>query len=117
MLHRRLYALSAILRAWWLAVRPPGDGLPDREVYALQGVDRFSTGPEFHRTGRRRWRSLARWAQHLRQWWPARLVTGDTWRKRVRSLLLGFVAAAGEGGEVGVRSLALDRHVACGALR
>lgn len=110
---RHLYALRSILRAWWLARRP--DPAADGEVYALVGVDRLASGSETHRTGRRRWRSLARWAAKLEQWWPTIAVHGETWRERTTALLRGFVAHAGEA-EPSVVEAAVARHVGRGAL-
>lgn len=102
------YTLLAIVNAWRLASRRPvGEGLDDAAVYAHQGVDRLS--PEGGRGGATRWRSLARWADQIGVWWPARAVAGSTWRQRVGSLLAGFIAE----GDLTERALA--SHAACGA--
>ena len=114
-LPRHLYSLFAIVFAWWLAVSPPlGVGLGDDAVYARQGVDRLTVGAETHRTGRRRWRSLARWAAKLGYGWPTRAVAGSTWRARVASLLASFVAEAGEVTAAAVISCAVRGHVGSG---
>jgi len=101
-LPRCAYSLFAIVFAWWSACKPPiGQGRDDPAVYALQGVDRAVSNepnakPEsVHRSGRPRWRGLARWAAKIREWWPGRAVAGTTWRERVGSLLAGFAAEAG----------------------
>ena len=115
-LPRHLYSLYAIVTAWWLAARPPvGEGLDDEEVYSRQGVDRRVEGPETHRTGKRRWRSLARWAARIEAWWPGRTVFGFTWRERVTSLLVGFSAEASEAGLAGVMARAVASHASAGA--
>jgi hypothetical protein len=92
-----------------------GRGLDDLAVYAHVGVDRLARTPEIHRTGRRRWRSLARWASKLSQWWPTTAVSGTTWRDRVAALLIGFVAHAGEA-ERAVVEAAVARHAGRGAV-
>lgn len=113
LLPRHLYSLFAIAHALWLAVPSPiGRGLHDEAVYALQGVDRL-TAPDRCRTGRRRWRSLARWTASAAKWWPTVAVAGTTWRARGASLLVAF-AAAGEAPAAVVRS-AVDRHAGRGA--
>ncbi len=99
LLPRCVYSLFAIVTAWWLAISSPfGAGLPDDAVCARQGVDRLACGRETHRTGRRRWRSLARWAGRIQQWWPSRATSGTTWRAQVTSLLIGFGTQLGEDG-------------------
>lgn len=114
-LRRYLYALASILRAFWLAIPPPlGAGLADVAVYAQVGVDRLSRDVERHRTGRRRWRSLARWASKLTLWWPTAAIAGTSWRSRTQSLLTGFVAVAG-GAQAAVVEAGLARHVGRGA--
>jgi len=113
---RHLYSLLAILAAWWLSVEPPvGKGLDDKEVYARQGVDRLTTGPEKNRTGKPRWASLSRWAAKIGTWWPGRAEVGATWRARVSSLLAGFVAEAGKAGFVGVLNRAVASHASAGS--
>jgi hypothetical protein len=116
-LPRHLYSLLAVVAAWWHRVEPPlGGGLDDEAVYVRQGVDRWPQGTEEHRTGRRRWRSLARWAAKVGAWWPGRAVAGSTWRARVASLLAGFAAEAGEAGLSGVMARAVASHVGAGAV-
>lgn len=113
---RYLYSLLAILAAWWFSVEPPlGEGLDDEEVYARQGVDRRASGSETHRTGKRRWPSLPRWAAKIESWWPGRAVVGNTWRARVSSLLAGFSAEASEAGFTGVLARAVSSHASAGA--
>jgi len=113
LLPRHLYSLFAIVHAFWLAVAPPlGSGLPDSEVCARQGVDRLAD--EGQRSGRRRWRSLARWAACARLWWPNVAIAGATWRARAASLIAAFVAA-GEAPAAVIRS-AVDRHAGRGAV-
>lgn len=120
-LPRCAYSLFAIVFAWWSACRPPmGQGLDDAAVYALQGVDRPTPGPEPEsrlraRSGVRRWRSLARWAAKIGEWWPGRAVAGATWRERAASLLVGFAAEAG-GADVGrLLTRAVAGHAGAGA--
>lgn len=121
LLPRLAYSLFAIVFAWWSACKPPiGQGRDDPAVYALQGVDRVTPGPERDsrlraRSGVRRWRSLARWAAKIGEWWPGRAVAGTTWRERVASLLTGFAAEAG-GADIG-RLLArgVASHAGAGA--
>lgn len=116
-LPRHLYSLLSIVAAWWHGVGPPlGEGLDDEAVYARQGVDRWPAGPEGHRTGRRRWRSLARWAAKISAWWPGRAVAGSTWRAQVASLLAGFAAEAGEAGLAGVLARAVASHAGAGTV-
>jgi hypothetical protein len=104
--------LFAIVHGFWLAVALPlGRGLQDSEVCARQGVDRLAD--EGHRSGRPRWRSLARWAACAEQWWPTVAVAGTTWRAGAASLLAAF-ASAGEAPAAVVRS-AVDRHAGRGA--
>jgi len=119
-LPRHAYSLFAIVFAWWCACRRPiGRGLDDPAVYALQGVDRPvrrkpDKRPEsVHRRGRRRWRSLARWAAKIGVWWPGRAVAGAIWRERATSLLAGFVGGAGE--DVARLLAALASHAGRGA--
>ena len=115
-LPRHLYSLFAIVHAWWLAgAAPIGRGLDDSAVCALQGVDRLPRAAETHRTGRRRWSSLARWATTIGQWWPTVAVAGVTWRARVGSLLVAFAAGAGEGPPAGLVRRAVRRHAGDGA--
>lgn len=112
---RHLYALGAILTAWLLALAQPlGEGLDQVAVYARQGVDRRAgvSSAELRRSGRRRWRSLGRWAARIETWWPARPVMGTTWRQTAHALLVGFVA--GGGGRDGLRSRALAAHASSG---
>lgn len=112
LLPRHLYSLFAIVHGFWLAAPAPlGCGLDDEEVYAHQGVDRLTA--DRHRTGVRRWRSLARWASCAGQWWPTVAIAGTTWRGRASSLLAAF-ATAGEAPAAVVRS-AVDRHAGRGA--
>lgn len=116
-LRRYLYSLAAILTAWLLAIRPPlGAGLDQEAVYARQGVDRRpgQTPGEKRRSGRRRWRSLMRWADQIAAWWPTRPVSGATWSATVEGLLLGFVA--GGGGWPGLRIRAVRAHAGGGAV-
>jgi hypothetical protein len=115
-LPRHLYSLFAIVHGFWLAVAGPvGAGLDDEEVYARQGVDRRPTDDaERHRTGVRRWRSLARWVARAAQWWPTVAIAGTTWRDRAASLLAAFVPS-GEAPAAVVRS-AVDRHAGRGAV-
>lgn len=114
-LPRHLYALAAILRAWFLAADPPlGDGLDDEAAYALVGVDRRAAGQERGRSGRRRWRSLRRWLRSAARWWPTRPLTGSTWRQQVAALLVGFLP--GEGGREGAIRRAVSAHVAGGTV-
>jgi hypothetical protein len=116
-LPRHLYSLFSIVSAWWQSLAPPGgEGLDDEAVNARQGVDCWPVGPEEHRTGRRRWRSLARWAAEIGAWWPGRAVAGSTWRARVASLLAGFAAEAGEAGLAGVLARAVASHAGAGAV-
>jgi len=113
MLSRRLYSLAAIVLAWFLAVdRPVGDGLDDKAVYALVGVDRWLEEQESGRSGRRRWRSLRRWVATTSQWWPTRPAIGTTWRERAASLIVGFLP--GDGGREGALRRAVSAHVAGG---
>jgi hypothetical protein len=114
-LRRYLYSLAAILTAWLLAIRPSlGDGLDQEAVYARQGVDRRPGQPprEKRRSGRRRWRSLMRWAEQIEAWWPSRAVQGATWSSRAEGLLLGFLA--GGGGRTGLRRRAIMAHAGGG---
>lgn len=114
-LRRYLYSLYAILTAWLLTIRPAlGEGLDQETVYARQGVDRRpgKPAPEARRSGRRRWRSLMRWAEQIEAWWPTRVVAGPTWSARAEGLLLGFVA--GGGGREGLRRRAIAAHVGGG---
>lgn len=112
-LARHRYTLSAILTAWCFAVaRPVGDGRPDEAVYALVGVDRRLPGPELHRSGGWRWRSLSRWTLAIARWWPSRPVVGHTWRQRAGALIAGFVP--GDGGRGGAIRRALAAHTAGG---
>ena len=114
---RHIYSLFAIVTAWWLGIGPPvGAGMDDVEVYARQGVDRPVTGPERHRTGKRRWSSLARWTARISTWWPGRAVVGATWRARVSSLLAGFAAEAGYAGLAGILARAVASHAGTGAV-
>lgn len=114
LLPRHLYALFAIVHAWWLAV-PLGEGLDDLAVCARQGVDRDRpTGPEVHRTGRRRWHSLRRWSARIETWWPTVPVAGGCWRERVGSLLVSFVATAVEAGPAGVVRCGVHRSAGLG---
>jgi hypothetical protein len=114
LLPRHAYSLFTIVLAWWLSGQR---GAHDEAVYALLGVDRRRPGPESrHRTGRRRWRSLARWARRIGEWWPGRAVAGTTWRERVASLLAGFAAEAREADLVGVIGRAVASHVDAGAV-
>jgi hypothetical protein len=113
LLPRHLYSLFAIVHALWLAVAPPiGQGRDDEEVYAHQGVDRLAA--DRHRTGVRRWRSLARWTMSADRWWPTLAVAGETWRDRATSLIAAFVSA-GEAPAAVARS-AVDRHAGRGAV-
>lgn len=113
-LPRHLYALAAIVSAWWLAApRPIGDGLHDEAVYAHVGVDRRADGGERGRAGRRRWRSLARWTRSMDRWWPTRPVRGATWRQRAGSLVVGFLH--GDGGRDAAIRRAVLAHTAGGA--
>jgi hypothetical protein len=113
-LERHRYALTAILTAWFLAVRPPiGDGHHDEAVYDLVGVDRRIPGPDPGRAGKPRWGSLARWAACISAWWPTRSTTGPTWRKRVVALLAGFIP--GDGGRDGAIRRAVVAHAAGGS--
>lgn len=113
LLPRHLYSLFAIVHAFWLAVPAPlGQGLRDGEVCAHQGVDRLPD--ERHRSGQRRWRSLARWAACAGQWWPTVAIAGTTWRRRAALLIAAFVPA-GEAPAAVIRS-AVDRHAGRGAL-
>jgi hypothetical protein len=115
-LPRHLYSLFAIVHAWWLATAAPlGCGLDDRAVCARQGVDRLPMATERHRTGRRRWSSLARWATKIGVWWPTVAVAGTTWRARVATLLIAFVAGAGEALAAGIVGRAVRRHAGDGA--
>lgn len=112
---RHLYALGAIVTAWLLALaRPLGDGLDQVAVYARQGADRRGGGGDAEpgRAGRRRWRSLGRWAARIETWWPTRPVTGATWRQAAQVLLVGFVA--GGDGRDGLRSRAIAAHASSG---
>lgn len=110
---RYLYVLATILMAWWdAAPHPVGDGLEDAAVYALRGVDRRKPGPEPGRAGRRRWRSLCRWAAMIPTWWPERPVIGACWRQRVALLIAGFLP--GDGGRDGAVRRALLTHAAGG---
>ena len=114
-LSRYLYSLAAILTAWVLAIRPAlGDGLDQEAVYDRQGVDRRPGPPlpEKGRSGRRRWRSLMRWAGQIEVWWPTRVVLGTTWSARAEGLLLGFVLGGGE--RDGLRRRAIAAHVGGG---
>jgi hypothetical protein len=112
-LPRYVYALTAILGAWFLAAaRPVGDGLSDEAVYARTGVDRRKDGGEPGRAGVRRWRSLRRWAGQLEAWWPTRPVPEGTWRERVASLLVGFLP--GDEGRDGATRRAVVAHAAGG---
>jgi hypothetical protein len=107
-LPRLRYSLDAIVTAWLLAIAGPlGDGLDQLAVYARQGVDRVpGVGPtEALRSGRRRWRSLSRWASRVATWWPARPAVGRTWRDRAHGLLVGFVP--GGDGRRGLRARAV----------
>jgi len=114
-LARYLYALASIVHAWWLSLAPPlGGGLSDQEVYAHVGVDRLCGDAEVNRTGQRRWRSLARWASKLSQWWPTTAVAGTSWRERIGSLLTGFAAQAGGALEAVVEATVAG-HVGRGA--
>lgn len=109
---RLRYALAAIVVAWvHAAPLPVGDGLDDEAVYALVGVDRRTAATEF-RSGKQRWRSLARWAARLDTWWPTRPTVGATWRQRVTALVTGFLP--GEGGRDGAIRRALAAHTAGG---
>jgi len=113
---RYQYSLDAIVTAWLLAIaRPLGEGLDQLAVYARQGVDRVAgvTSAEARRSGRRRWRSLSRWASRIAAWWPGRVAGGRTWRDRAHALLVGFVA--GGGGRVGLRARAVTGHAVRGA--
>ncbi len=113
LLARRRYTLAAILTAWFLAVRRPiGDGRAEEAVYALVGVDRRVPGPDPDRAGKPRWRSLSRWAAKVPAWWPARPVSGSTWRERAAALLAGFIA--GNDARDGAIRRALDAHAAAG---
>lgn len=110
-----LYSLAAILTAWLLALAVPlGEGLDQVAVCARQGVDRRGgvSDAEPGRSGRRRWRSLGRWAARIGTWWPARPVTGTPWRQAAHALLVGFVA--GGGGRDGLRSRAIAAHASSG---
>lgn len=112
-LPRHLYALSAIVAAWFLAAAAPvGDGLDDEAVYARQGVERRRGKADRGRGGVQRWRSLARWTKSIPDWWPTRPVLGPTWRARASSLLVGFLP--GEGGREGAIRRALSVHTAGG---
>jgi hypothetical protein len=111
-LPRHQYSLDAILTAWLLAIAVPlGEGLDQIAVYARQGVDRVAgmADVEAGRSGRRRWRSLARWASQIVAWWPGRPAVGRTWRDRAHGLLVGFVA--GGEGRVGLRARAVAHVV------
>jgi hypothetical protein len=112
-LPRHVYALTAVLSAWFHAVaRPVGDGLDDEAVYARQGVERRRRSPEPGRAGKRRWRSLGRWTASIPIWWPTRPVVGATWRQRAAALLVGFLP--GDGGRDGAIRRALSVHAAGG---
>ena len=108
-----LYSLAAILTAWFLAADSPvGDGLDDKAVYALLGVDRRLEEQESGHSGRRRWRSLRRWLAMAPCWWPTRPALGATWRARAGALLVGFVPGDGERG--GAIRRAIAAHVSGG---
>ena len=78
-----LYSTASMIAAWLgITPRPVGKGLPHDSVYAHQGVDRLR--PERHRSGRRRWRCLRRWAQRFLTNQP-----GTTWSQRVQAFLIG----------------------------
>jgi hypothetical protein len=110
---RHRYALNAIVTAWFFAAaRPVGEGKADAAVYALVGVDRRLPGPEAHRGGKARWRSLGRWATRIAIWWPARPVVGHTWRLRAAALLTGFLP--GDGGRDDAVRRAIVAHTAGG---
>jgi hypothetical protein len=110
---RHRYALNSIVAAWFFAVaRPVGDGKNDEAVYALVGVDRRLPGPEAHRAGKARWRSLSRWSARIATWWPARPTVGRTWRMRATSLLMSFLQ--GDGGRDDAIRRAIVAHTAGG---
>jgi hypothetical protein len=106
-----VYTLMAILSAWLACVRPPmGDGLDDKAVYAVHGVDRLSAD----RHGRKpRWFSLERWADIATTWWPTRAVPEGPWRERIEALLAGFLA--GGGGRDGTIARAVAAHTTAGS--
>ena len=109
-LPRYLFTLGAILVAWFLAMpRPFGDGLGHAEVCDRQGADRPAAEM---RSGRPRWRSLARWSRRLEDWWPSRPVLGSTWFERTGALLVGFLAGGGDRSEAVAR--AVRAHAAAG---
>ena len=115
MLPRCPFSLSAVLLAWFLALRTPvGDDLPHRDIYGRLGLFTLEADPEPHRFGPRRWRSLARWAARLGQWWPSRPVPEGSWRERAAGLLTGFLA--GEGDRAGAIRRALSAHTAGGCV-
>jgi hypothetical protein len=112
---RHLYGLGAIVTAWLLALAEPlGEGLDQLAVCARQGVDRRGGvgDTEPGRSGRRRWRSLGRWAARIGMLWPTRPVSGTTWRQTAHALLVGFVA--GGGGRDGLRARAIAAHASSG---
>ena len=76
------YSVASMIAAWLgITSRPVGEGLSHEEVYALQGVDRLRR--EAHRSGRKRWRALKRWAdRHLAD------RPGTTWKQRVQAFLI-----------------------------
>lgn len=77
-----LYSIASMIAAWLGTTPPPiGQGRSHDAVYARQGVDRLR--PERHRSGRRRWRALRRWADRFLSNQP-----GTTWSQRVRAFLI-----------------------------
>ncbi|MGH6690384.1 MAG: hypothetical protein ACREF4_06875 [Gammaproteobacteria bacterium] len=115
-LPRFQYSLDAIVTAWLLVIAVPlGEGLDQLAVYARQGVDRVAGVPsaEARRSGRRRWRSLSRWASRIEAWWPGQAVGAGAWRERAHALLVGFVA--GGGGRAALRARAVAVHALRGA--
>lgn len=102
------YALAAMLTAWLLGLpRPLGDGLSERAVCALQGVDRRSGDPI---SGR--WRSPRRWMRSIGRWWPMRPQGAVALELQASGLLYGFVP--GDGTREGVIRRALRAHAAAG---
>lgn len=76
------YSLASRIAVWLgITDKPVGNGLSHEEVYARQGVDRLSL--EGHRSGRKRWRTPKRWAEHLLADQP-----GATWQQRVQAFLI-----------------------------
>jgi hypothetical protein len=103
---RYLYSAGAIVVAFAVTIaRPVGEGLADDDAYARQGM--YWT-PGCKEGGVYRWRSLDRWSECLKRWWPGRGATPF-------ALLVSFIERASSDGLASLVESAVSSHVRWGS--